>query len=184
MTSPPFPPVIGFCGPAGHGKTTAALFVVASCPDFYRISFADPIRQMLQALGLSAADLSTGKQQPHPLLGGKTPRHAMQTLGTEWGRHAIDPEIWLRCARERALAIICAGGRVVFDDVRFDNEAQTIRGLGGIVVGVRRPSAPLLVGHSSEAGVSPSLLAATLVADDLAGLGAALHSTLNAHAAC
>ena len=42
---------------------------------------------MLYQLGLGEAHIEGAlKEVPCELLGGKTPRYAMQTLGTEWGR--------------------------------------------------------------------------------------------------
>lgn len=178
MTS--LPPILGFCGRAGAGKSSAALQLVADFPQVHRLSFADPLRQMLLALGLSPADLSAGKETPHPLLGGKTPRMAMQTLGTEWGRGLIDPGLWLNAAKARAHRVLDDGGVPVFDDVRFDNEARMIRHLGGLVIGVVRPGQPQLApAHASEAGISPDLVDYTIRATDIPGLRLELHRMLN-----
>jgi hypothetical protein len=62
---------------------------------------------------------------------GKTPRHAMQTLGTQWGRDCIGKDFWLNLWGQRALQTLRDGGRVVVDDCRFPNEAQLIRRVGG-----------------------------------------------------
>lgn len=183
MNPPPatLPPLIGFCGPAGAGKTTAALIASGAWEQCHRISFADPIRRMLSCLGLSADDLQRDKELPHMLLGGKTPRHAMQTLGTDWARNMIDPEIWLRVARHQALQIMELGGVPVFDDVRFDNEAEMIRLLGGEVIKVVRPSfSPATpASHVSEAGVRPGLVSTTLLADNHTQLQTLLFSHFN-----
>ncbi len=40
------------------------------------------------------------KAKPCSLLAGKTPRHAMQTLGTEWGRNCIGDGFWINLWRE------------------------------------------------------------------------------------
>ena len=139
---------------------------------------------MLMALGLTAEDLTVNKSVPHALLGGRTPREAMQSLGTDWGRQLIDPELWLRAARHRAVLALDAGERVAFDDVRFDNEAEMIRRLGGVVIHVERPGMPCIApAHASEAGISPALVDATIAAADMETLGTRLLAHFNPPAA-
>ena len=73
----------------------------------------------------------------------------MQTLGTEWGRDCIYPgiwtDLWVRGLVEFP-AIVC-------DDVRFPNEVEMIRKIGGVIVKIERPGAGtnINVGHPSEA---------------------------------
>ena len=59
---------------------------------------------------------------------GVTPRHMMQTLGTEWGRHMIDGDIWVK-----AFARLNAGMCVIVPDVRFENEAALVREHGVLI---------------------------------------------------
>lgn len=42
---------------------------------------------------------------------------------------------------------------VVFDDVRFENEAALIREYGGLIVHIHRPGLPTTDAHASEAGI-------------------------------
>jgi hypothetical protein len=89
----------------------------------------------------------------------------LQTLGTEWGRGTVHPEIWIRIAMERAAQHLTFNG-VVITDVRFDNEAQAIIDAGGEVWRVARPGwrclADASATHSSEAGVSDHLITRTI----------------------
>lgn len=181
----PFPRIIGFTGQAGSGKTTAALIVLRHYADFSRLSFADPIRSMLLALGLSGSDFSGGaKAAPHPLLCGKSPRQAMQLLGTEWGRTLIDPDIWLGAVNQRLLHVLDAGSRAVFDDVRFDNEARFLREeSAGIVIHLENPSAPARMAHASESGISPDLIDHRISAANVDDLKTQLLAYLNGFAA-
>jgi hypothetical protein len=80
------------------------------------------------------------KHVPSPYLNDQTPRHAMQTLGTEWGRNCMGEEFWVSAAREQIEMSFENGLNVVVDDVRFPNEADMIRDLGGVMVRIRRPS--------------------------------------------
>lgn len=129
------PRLIGLAGLAGSGKSTVAGFLVRQ--GYTRISFAGPLKAMMRA-ALREAGVDAGtihrmvagdlKEAPSPVLMGCSPREAMQTLGTEWGRECIGGDFWTRCALQKAEAILAAGGRVVIDDVRFLNEAAAICG--------------------------------------------------------
>lgn len=177
------PSVVGFCGPAGAGKTTAACYLVGYHPGWNRCSFADPLRSMLRALGLKPEDFTHDKKEhPHQLLCGKSPRQALQTLGTEWGRQTIGDDIWIRAATHQILNHIENGGRVVMDDVRFDNEAGMIRALGGIVIHLGRAdqrSGTTHTTHASERGVSSGLIDLWIEAADVPELYAKLNTWLN-----
>jgi len=144
--------LVAFIGEIGAGKSTAALAFTRS--GFKRISFADPLKQMLSTLGLSHEELyGKDKEVPSVLLSGKTPRFAMQTLGTEWGRDIISPEIWVNAWLHRVSQNVSAGA--VVDDMRFPNEYSAVRSLGGIVVKIVRDNKvnheQSNTGHASEA---------------------------------
>lgn len=168
------PQLIAFTGPATSGKTTAAQHFVTA-HGFHRTSFAKPLREMLMALGLSKDDLQSGKETPHPLLGGKTPRWALQSLGTQWGRDLISPDLWVNAARARAKQWLECGYCPVFDDCRFDNEARMVRELGGYVVEIVRPGLGRGT-HESERGVSSELVNLFVLND---GAPTKLHNDLD-----
>ena len=159
-TSRPFY-IVGLCGLATAGKSTAA----AAFYGFERASFAAPIRAMLGAIGLTADDMGErGKNYPLPWLGGKTPRQLMQSLGTEWGREHVSPDIWLSLAERRiSQAREVRKPGIVFDDVRFDNEARLIHVMGGKVLRIERDGLAPSMTHASERGVSPELVDGTIV---------------------
>lgn len=139
--------IIGITGPSGSGKSTlAAALKVAAPYSLTALSFADPIRHMLLELGLTVEQLRGLKEVSLPEYG-VTPRYMMQTLGYEWGRQAIHPDVWLRHLQMRARAY----NHVVVDDVRFENEAAWVRKNGRLihVMWGRGPDA-----HASESGVS------------------------------
>ena len=158
--------VIGLTGAAGSGKTTAALRIVENWGGDRR-PFAGPLKRMLQnfledqgaglamAIRMVSGDL---KAAPSKYLGGRTPREAMQLLGTEWGR-CLSSSLWVDAWRneiERArlhAASDDAPALIVVDDVRFPNEIAAIRSLGGIIVRIDRPGAGLIGSagrHASE----------------------------------
>lgn len=158
--------LIGLAGPAGCGKDTVAQ-ILCDTQEFRRISLADPIRQGLASM-LEIPDYHfierELKEQPMAELGGKTPRQAMQTLGTEWGRNCIDQHIWLKVA-ERKMAYIramAAGGNaringIVISDIRFPGEAKWLREQGGSIWHIRRPNNPnaTKAAHESEIPLIP-----------------------------
>lgn len=138
--------VVGIVGPAGSGKTVVAKRLESH--GFTRMRFAHQIKAMLKVgLGLTDAQLD-GDEKMVPLaeFGGCTPRHIMQTLGTDWGRRMVDGDIWTNAWRRAAAKV---EGPLVVDDVRFPNEAVAVRAAGGVLWRVVRPG--LAVGeHLSE----------------------------------
>lgn len=148
--------LIGIAGPAQSGKSTLAgefrRLVEFRGQKYCEQPFAGPLKRMLASIGVDVSCPS--KNTPVPFLDGKvTPRVMMQTLGTEWGR-ALLPDMWLRVWQHE----LDDGAHVVTaPDVRFDNEAELIRKLGGIIIHIQRKSTADMLAvpaHASEAGVT------------------------------
>ena len=141
--------LVGICGPEGGGKSTAAR-MLCDAHGFAVHPFAGPLKTMLAAIGVPGCHLygtPAEKEAPLRLFGGKSARHAMQTLGTEWGRQHIGPGFWVEAWRATMPADV---GAIVVDDVRFPNEAETIRDMGGIMIRIDRTAAARDVKHASE----------------------------------
>lgn len=146
------PPVlVGLCGPARVGKSTVASFLVREF-GYIPLKFAGPLKDMLAVLGLDEEQLEGGdKESPCAWLGGRTPRYAMQTLGTEWGRELMHEDLWVHVWRRRAMRHLGEGHRLVVDDIRFPNELRAIQSLGGIAYRVVRSGhTPPASEHASE----------------------------------
>jgi hypothetical protein len=148
--------VIGITGRKRHGKDSVARELVLH--GFTVIRFADPLKAMLRAF-YGAHDMppieierrveGDLKEVPCIYLNGKTPRHAMQTLGTEWGRDLIDTNLWTDSLKRRA----AQHDKVVVPDLRFTNECQAIADLGGKRIRVeanQRVGVTAQSNHSSE----------------------------------
>lgn len=122
-----------------------------------------------------------------------TPRHALQQLGTEWGRSCC-ADIWIRYAwrvveklikdewvcydRERGVVPASFSDLpikgVVIPDVRFANEAAFFRSRGAKVVRIERPGVGA-GGHASEQEQSEIEVDHVIQNDaDLAKLGTAV----------
>lgn len=148
-------PVVAFTGLAGSGKSTAADYLIGK--GYTRVKFAQPLKDMLRSIGLTDEHIEGNlKDEPCDLLLGWTPRYAMQTLGTEWGRDLLGATFWERLWRRNALN---ACGSVVVDDCRFENEAAAVRDLGGIVIQIVGRGG-IAGGHASEAGVEADAMIA------------------------
>lgn len=147
-------PIIGITGKAGSGKDTLAAHLELNY-GYKRLAFADPIRRGLMAmLNIKAHDFEHPRKEQSLYAIGKSPRQLMQTLGTEWGRNQVHPDLWLILAQETIELSLLAGVRVVVTDVRFENEAQLVRDMGGAVWHMTRQSAGTPHEHASEAGVA------------------------------
>lgn len=135
--------IIGVCGYKGSGKSEVAKYLIEK-HNFVRFPFAAPLKQMLITLGLTQEDVDgADKEKPSKLLGGKTPRWAMQTLGTEWGRKLIDHDLWARAwdhNRQQPVPFDIRKRDIVVDDLRFYNEAKILVDAGAILWKVDRAS--------------------------------------------
>lgn len=174
MTTPTLPPVIGITGMAGSGKSTAALWLVKNHNMAQRMSFAYSLKRMTRELlrdvlpkgwehdSASYVSDPVLKETPIPFIGNMTPRHLMQTLGTEWGRTALHPDFWIWIASGKLERMLGSSFKksakvpikAVFEDVRFANEAEMIRAYGGVIVRIERANTG---GTSASAHTSEDL---------------------------
>jgi hypothetical protein len=141
--------LIGITGFAGAGKSTVAETLCGQAFGFRRLAFAAPLKTMLASVGFTHEQLyGSEKEVVMPDLG-VTPRHAMQTLGTDWGREMISPDIWVTLWTRKARELLADREQIVADDVRFPNEVAAIKALGGQIWRVERPGTAQM-SHASE----------------------------------
>jgi hypothetical protein len=146
--------IIGLTGKAGVGKDTVADYLVGR-HGFVKLSFATALKRGLNAMfGFSMKQWEdrVWKETVLPEFG-KSPRQLAQTLGTEWGRTLVKPDLWPSLTMEEAKTF----PNVVISDVRFDNEAQAVWQAKGYVLQIER-KVEAVAEHSSEQGVRGQLL--------------------------
>lgn len=151
------PKLIALCGHKGVGKSTYASFLAGK--NGHVFSFATPLKSMLTAVFPNEYVLKK-KDEKIPYFD-VTARYLLQTLGTEWGRNMVDQNIWIKLLRVRLIDHLTdsAVTPLVVDDLRFDNEAEMIRELGGEVWQLdRRNFTASNDKHVSEQGISDKLI--------------------------
>jgi hypothetical protein len=133
--------LIGLAGNIGSGKTLAAAMV----PGAVAIQWADPIYRGLAAMLDVPEDIlrdRTTRERPVTVSGLEiVSRQLARTLGTEWGRDMVHPDLWVRLTAARVARIAAATGRATFAicGTRFLNELATVRENGGQVWWIERP---------------------------------------------
>lgn len=143
--------IIGLTGYAQSGKDTVANILVEKY-GYKRIAFADKIRDFLYAMNPLVACSPSGylqglvdlvgwdkaKQEPQV-------RMLLQNVGVA-AREVIAEDIWIISA----LANVGVDDKIVIADVRFENEAEILKSLGGQIWRVKRLGVEAVNGHISE----------------------------------
>jgi hypothetical protein len=157
------PVIIGLCGRGGAGKSTfAEMIVKKSKPIFMQVNFKDALVEMAKGIGWNGIKDEKG-------------RKLLQTLGTDVVRNCIDPDYWVKAWKKRVDERIMYGGvSIVVDDVRFENEAETILSYSAsngfkphiiklVTIDQKEVMTQEAKAHVSESGISDSLVDTTLV---------------------
>ena len=141
--------LIALTGVARSGKSTIAKELTKY--GYTRSKFSQTLKNMLLQIPGVTEEMTEGKlkELPQRILGDRTPRDVMQTLGTEWGRDLVSNKIWLD-AWQRSVAHL---KYVIVEDLRFPNEADLVKSLGGEIWSVTREGYDP-DGHSSETEMS------------------------------
>lgn len=149
--------IIGLIGYAGAGKSESARYL-REIHGFQTPHIGRPLKAMLAALlreiGYGEETIARYvdgdlKREVIPELG-VTSTYAQQTLGTEWGRDCIAPDLWLSLWLAKADRTLAEGGRIVQESVRFINELEALRARGALIVEIRRPGVGPISDHPSE----------------------------------
>lgn len=164
MSLPVDPPrVIGIWAPAPQsGKSTVAAHLAELDAMSDRINFADTLRSIVLRLlldsGVNHAEAhryirdGAYKEVVIPEIG-KSFVDLMIAFGTVAGRGAIGPDVWVNTWKHRVRQFLdLEATYVIADDVRFRNEAEAVRAVGGIMIGVVRPGATVSAARAAAEG--------------------------------
>lgn len=148
--------LIGLLGKRGSGKDTAAQALVPI--GFKPVRFAGAMKEMLRAylLYVGESEITIGemlegalKEVSTPSLGGKSPRSALQTLGTQWGRELVSPNLWVNACLDRYAHC----DKVVVTDVRVAEEVTALKKIGGKIIRIKPPGTETDDAHDTERDV-------------------------------
>lgn len=161
--------LVGFCGLKGTGKTVAARHLVDTM-GYTDVQFSGGLKAMLKAY-LEYNDIEDTdiymegiyKNHKSKYFCNKSFRHAMQTLGTEWGREQIGKKFWIEAWQRKIdkLELVTAS------DVRFPEEVAAIKENGGIIIKILRPKHINQDFHESESHISDISADHEVINDDL-----------------
>lgn len=146
------PYLVGISGKAGAGKSEAAMFL-EEIHRYTRQSFAAPLKGAVNYL-FGTPDMD--KSSPVSDFEVVTARELYQFFGTEICRNLFGPQffVWNEASYHRAFTNY-QNAKVVYDDVRFQEEADWILECGGTLIHLTRNGADGKVGipdHPSEQG--------------------------------
>jgi hypothetical protein len=147
--------VIGIAGWARSGKDTVADYLVNKY-EYEKVSFSTPMKEAMYRLN---PRITVNESVNNPIRIGvdvygweglkeRSPdvRGLLQRFGTEVGREMFGEDFWV----DYALNSIVDGTKVVIADVRYPNEADAIKALGGKVYRVERDGVGPANEHASE----------------------------------
>lgn len=126
--------IIGISGKRGVGKTTAADYLVKEY-HFEKVSFAEDLKSIAKTLiPFTEIDLSSIKRKEAKFKNYDwSPRDFLIHLGEFMRFH--DTDYWLNRALSKCKDPLKG---YVFDDVRYQNEADAIKRLGGKILRISR----------------------------------------------
>ena len=146
--------IIGLAGYARCGKDTVAQILINN-HGFERVAFADPIRDFLLKINpiLDKGNRLSSLVDEYGWEIAKAQtevRRLLQEVGVS-ARELIDQDVWVNVAFDK---MDDPTKNYVITDVRFENEAETIKKSGGEIWRVERPGVTAVNGHISESNLS------------------------------
>lgn len=140
------PIIIGITGKKFNGKDTLGNYLAKY--GYNRLAFADPLKDVIRSIFNFDDEQLYGENKEIPDEYWKiSPRAVMQFVGTDLFRHQthkilpnIGSNIWIEVIRRKIIKIWENNPKqkIVLTDLRFPNEINLIRELGGIIIRVKR----------------------------------------------
>ena len=143
--------IVGVSGPAGAGKSTAAMFL-RDAYGYRMMSFAEALKRVTFAgFGIAPIEDRMLKETVIPMLG-ISYRRLAQIVGTEWGRH-LRSDLWITLVNNQVQALAKDGFHCAFTDLRFPNEEAYIRSQGVVWHVLKEDAVGNEIKHVSEQGI-------------------------------
>lgn len=159
MDSTNLPQIIGITGRKFNGKDTLGNYLVNNF-SYKKLSYADPIKDITRILfGFNEEQLYGSLKETIDDNWNTTPRNIMQFLGTEIFRKQmnqvipnIGEDFWIKYLEVKMTNLLKENPnqKFVICDVRFPNEVESIKKLGGTVIRVKRELSTNNDLHESE----------------------------------
>jgi hypothetical protein len=131
--------LVGVTGKAGAGKdTTYQILTAISEVPVYRYALADSLKDEVYEHILRPNNIP--REHLDDVERKKDYRILLQWWGTEFRRKLFDDAYWLQRLAEKIATHKDEDCIVVVTDIRFPNEADFIKSLGGIIAKVHRPT--------------------------------------------
>lgn len=156
--------IIGLTGKAGSGKDTVASFLDKKNTDVF--AFADPLKHACKILfNFTEEQLyDPYMKEQIDIRWNKSPREIFQWLGTDVIRKHIKEDFFIINMKNK---IENSDKNIIITDVRFDNEAEFIKSIGGIIVKINRPNSKTTdhCDHLTEKGINEKFIDYIIIND-------------------
>jgi len=156
-----YPQIIGITGKKFNGKDTLGEIFIKN--EYQKFAFADPLKRACKEIfHLNDDQLYGDKKEDVDSYWNITPRKIYQYVGTELFRDKIGeliPEvgkdIWIKSIEKQILDVLYKNPstKIVITDIRFKNELDAVKHLGGIIIRIHRSSLKSIDVHKSEADI-------------------------------
>ena len=154
------PKLIGITGRKFNGKDTLGKFLIDTY-GYKRFAFADPLKEACRCIfGFDDEQLYGNSKEIEDSYWHCTPRKVLQFVGTELFRNNmgqivpdLGEKIWVEVVKRMILKEWEKDPNklIVITDLRFANEVEVIRNMGGMILRVKRDSVNTSVDvHASE----------------------------------
>ena len=154
--------IIGVTGRKFTGKDTAGNYFVSNY-GFERLAYADPLKNAVREIfNFTNEQLYGNEKEVLDTHWNVTPRKVLQFVGTDLFRNhigeivpGVGQDIWIRVMKRKIMDKLKdnPNAKIVVTDIRFDNESDAIKELGGVTIKSEREGVSNEDTHESEANI-------------------------------
>ena len=139
--------IIGITGYKNSGKDTLAEYFIDN--GFYKISFADPLKQACKEIFSFSDDqlYNQNFKEREDIFWKHTPRELFQKIGTDLFRNTlpkicnnINDDIWIKSIERKIIKLHTEKNinKFIIPDIRFENEAEFVKNNNGTIILINR----------------------------------------------